>query len=190
MNWTLDADRILRILVDCGTHVDVIAEEFGCGVGEIVRRIRELKLPAVAAVDWVAGEKARCQLCEVELEEVDVHGCDFASKTGDEEVTILKFDCVCARCLLIVEEEVRKERPTSRTATPTKIYHSRGLVQLSRRRAQFCLPTGVNAVSRSRSSPACIAGTPTKHEQLPVAAFRSPRRVARNRLSTEMFYAL
>ena len=138
MNWTLDADRILRILVDCGTHVDVIAEEFGCGVGEIVRRIRELKLPAVAAVDWVAGEKARCQLCEVELEEVDVHGCEFASKTGDEEVTILKFDCVCARCLLIVEEEVRKKRPTSRTATPTKIYHSRGLVQLSRRRAQFC----------------------------------------------------
>jgi hypothetical protein len=111
MNWTLDADRILRILVDCGTHVDVIAEEFGCGVEEIVRRIRELKLPAVAAVDWVAGEKARCQLCEVELEEVDVHGCEFASKTGGEDVTILKFDCVCARCLLIVEDEVRKERP-------------------------------------------------------------------------------
>jgi hypothetical protein len=86
-------------------------EEFGCGIEEIVRRIRELRLPAVAAVNWIAGEKARCGLCEVELEEVDVHGCEFASKTGDKEVTIVKFDCVCARCLLIVEEQVRKERP-------------------------------------------------------------------------------
>ena len=111
MNWTPDADRILRILVDCGTHVDVIAEEFGCGIEQIVRRIRELRLRAVAAVNWIAGEKARCELCEVELEEVDVQSCKFASKTEDEEVTIVKFDCVCARCLLIVEEQVCKERP-------------------------------------------------------------------------------